>query len=70
MSIDAVQQEIATWDDAQLRRLIDEPHPIGRSLHVHRGFAIYNWEDFADRYVKVFSLRRAIDEEISAGFAS
>jgi hypothetical protein len=22
MSIDAVQQEIATWDDAQLRRLI------------------------------------------------
>ena len=38
-----------------------EPDSTGRSLdvHVHRGFAIYYWEDFADRHIKVFSLRRA-----------
>ncbi len=33
----------------------------GRALdvHIHRGFAIYYWDDFADRHVKVFRIRRA-----------
>ena len=39
-----------------------EPDSLtGRSLdvHVHSGFAIYYWEDLADRHIKVFSIRRA-----------
>lgn len=38
-----------------------EREPSGRTLdvHVHRGFAIYYWNDFADRHVKVFRIRRA-----------
>jgi hypothetical protein len=28
-------------------------------VHVHRGPAIYYWDDFADRHVKVFRIRRA-----------
>ena len=33
----------------------------GRSLdvHVHFGFAIYYWDDFADRHIKVLRIRRA-----------
>ena len=33
----------------------------GRTLdvHVHCGFAIYYWDDFADRHIKVFRIRRA-----------
>lgn len=38
-----------------------EREPNGRLLdvHVHRGLAIYYWDDFADRHVKVFRIRRA-----------
>jgi hypothetical protein len=38
-----------------------EPDPAGRLLdvRVHCGFAIYYWEDFADRHVKVLRIRRA-----------
>jgi len=38
-----------------------EREPNGRLLdvHVHRGLAIYYWDDFADRLVKVFRIRRA-----------
>jgi len=38
-----------------------EPDPTGRLLHVHVhcGFALYYWEDFADRHVKVLRIRRA-----------
>jgi len=34
-----------------------EREPNGRLLdvHVHRGLAIYYWDDFADRHVKVFA---------------
>ena len=34
---------------------------LGRSLdvHVHRGLAIYYWEDLTDRHVKVLLIRRA-----------
>ena len=28
-------------------------------VHVHRGLAICYWDDFADRHVKVFRVRRA-----------
>ena len=33
----------------------------GRTLdvHVHCGFAIYYWDDFADRHIKVCRIRRA-----------
>ena len=38
-----------------------EPEPDGRTLdvHVHCGFAIYYWDDFVDRHIKVFRIRRA-----------
>jgi hypothetical protein len=38
-----------------------EREPNGRlpDVHVHRGLAIYFWDDFADRQVKVFRIRRA-----------
>ena len=38
-----------------------ESAPDGRSLavHIHGGFAISYWDDFADRHVKIFSIRRA-----------
>lgn len=31
-------------------------------MHVHRGFAIYFWDDFADRQVKVFRIRGQMGE--------
>jgi hypothetical protein len=38
-----------------------KPGPDGRSLdvHIHCGFAIYYWEDIADRHIKVLRIRRA-----------
>ena len=38
-----------------------ERDPSGRALdvHIHCGFAIYYWDDFADRHVKVYRIRRA-----------
>ncbi len=38
-----------------------EPDPKGRLLDVHVcfGFAIYFWDDVADRHVKVLRIRRA-----------
>ena len=38
-----------------------EPDLQGRALdvHIHCGFAIYYWEDFADRHIKVLRIRRA-----------
>jgi hypothetical protein len=38
-----------------------EREPNGRSLdvHIHGGFAISYWDDFPDRHVKIFSIRRA-----------
>jgi hypothetical protein len=38
-----------------------EADATGRLLdvHVHRGFAFYYWEDFADRHVKLMRIRRA-----------
>ena len=61
-------------DQIQLRRRLGEiqasptrfsdyqdREPNGRLLdvHVHCGLAIYYWDDFADRHVKVFRIRRA-----------
>ena len=39
----------------------EEREPDGRLLevHIHRGLAIYFWDDFADRHVKVYRIRRA-----------
>ena len=38
-----------------------EPDSTQRLLdvHLHAGFAIFYWEDFADRHVKILHLRRA-----------
>ncbi|HEX8311267.1 MAG TPA: hypothetical protein VF614_08125 [Chthoniobacteraceae bacterium] len=45
------------------RRFADyqENDVIGRSIdvHVYAGFALYYWEDFADRQIKVLRIRRA-----------
>ena len=50
-----IQKSPARFADFQ------EPDGTGRQLdvHVHSGFALYYWEDFADRHVKVLRIRRA-----------
>lgn len=39
----------------------EEPDAVGCRLdvHVHAGYAIVYWEDFADRHLKVLDVRRA-----------
>jgi hypothetical protein len=49
--------QTSPWHFADFR----EPDAGGRTLdvHIHCGFAIYYWEDVADRHIKVLRIRRA-----------